>query len=313
MYSVLPVGHDPKTPKTEADFEKELEERVERVGRESMAYKRPRALKKHYDHQIYLECINKIGLNPYDRIFYGIPQKLFKLEVEVGNINSEIENFLKHEVEKYKKKERQCRSIKYSSEQALPKLSNTVTLIDKQDAQKSESSLLCNSNNVASTADIKIFYQKLTNRLKQENLIYLEAEQQKLTNEKDTEISNIKNKYIKLIDENNKNIYILKQKIEYQYESRVSAMEAQNTKNYSKTLEEKNKKIVNLSSNIKRYKKDIESLKETIKSSLKKNKHKIISYNPQGYSDSTIEPEIFYSTIVNEQWNFWCYSNDPEI
>ncbi|CAJ0924946.1 14383_t:CDS:2 [Entrophospora sp. SA101] len=26
MYSVLPVGHDPKTPKTEADFEKELEE-----------------------------------------------------------------------------------------------------------------------------------------------------------------------------------------------------------------------------------------------------------------------------------------------
>ncbi|CAJ0828922.1 203_t:CDS:1, partial [Entrophospora sp. SA101] len=112
-------------------------------------------------------------------------------EVEVGNINSEIENFLKHEVEKYKKKkERQRRSIKYSSEQAPPKLSNTVTLIDKQDAQKSESSLLCTGNNVASSADIKIFNQKLTNRLKQENLIYLEAERQKLTNEKDTEISN---------------------------------------------------------------------------------------------------------------------------
>ncbi|CAG8707765.1 15456_t:CDS:2 [Funneliformis mosseae] len=26
MYSVLPAGHDPKTPETDADFEKELEE-----------------------------------------------------------------------------------------------------------------------------------------------------------------------------------------------------------------------------------------------------------------------------------------------
>ena len=26
MYSVLPTGHDPNTPKTEADFEKELED-----------------------------------------------------------------------------------------------------------------------------------------------------------------------------------------------------------------------------------------------------------------------------------------------
>ncbi|CAJ0881070.1 670_t:CDS:1 [Entrophospora sp. SA101] len=259
-------------------------------------------------------------------------------EVEVGNINSEIENFLKHEVEKYKKKkERQRRSIKYSSEQAPPKLSNSVTLIDKQDAQKSESSLLCTGNNVASSADIKIFNQKLTNRLKQENLIYLEAERQKLTNEKDTEISNVKNEYDKLIDENNKNIYILKQKLEDQYESRVSAMETQNTKNYNKTLEEKDKKIAKLSSDNKRYKNYIVALKESNKSSLEKinklgnkcqqlediidakdqkiinlNDH-IISFNPHGGRDGTIEPESYFSYAEKGLWANRYYNSETNL
>ncbi|CAJ0634281.1 10391_t:CDS:2 [Entrophospora sp. SA101] len=93
MYSVLPVGHDPKTPKTEADFEKELEEEgwqkkhgIQKAkGVKKSVVKRElrhdkfleclktRKITRHdmyglrsYDHQIYLERVNKIGLNPYD-------------------------------------------------------------------------------------------------------------------------------------------------------------------------------------------------------------------------------------------------------
>ncbi|GBC23343.2 uncharacterized protein LOC114539624 [Rhizophagus irregularis DAOM 181602=DAOM 197198] len=102
MYSVLPAGHDPKTPETDADFEKELEEEEFRksqgvkywekkhgiqkakgvkkcvVKREFRHDKfleclRNKKLTRHdmyglrsYDHQIYLERVNKIRLNPYD-------------------------------------------------------------------------------------------------------------------------------------------------------------------------------------------------------------------------------------------------------
>src|SRR6185312_4051451 len=95
-------GHDPKTPETNADFEKELEEEESRKsqgikdwekkhgiqkakGVKKCVVKRElrhdkflkcletRKLTRHdmyglrsYDHQIYLERVNKIGLNPYD-------------------------------------------------------------------------------------------------------------------------------------------------------------------------------------------------------------------------------------------------------
>src|SRR4051812_12813538 len=48
MYSVLPAGHDPKTPETDADYEKELEEEQyrksqgEKKWEKSMAFKRRR-------------------------------------------------------------------------------------------------------------------------------------------------------------------------------------------------------------------------------------------------------------------------------
>ena len=147
-------------------------------------------------------------------------------------------------------------------------------------------------------------------------------------------------------------VYNLEQKLEDQYKSRVSAMEAKNIKKYSKILEKKDsrlasstKKIDKLYSNIERYKKDIVALKKTNKSALEEiNKFKnlckqlkdiidikdqkiisidkkIISYskdstaNPQGYSDGTIEPETFYSTYDNEKWNNLRYSAEynPEI
>jgi len=102
MYSVLPAGHDPNTPKTDADFEKELEDEETRKsqgikdwqkkhgmqkakGVKKCVVKRElrhdkflkcletRKLTRHdmyglrsYDHQIYLERVNKVGLNPYD-------------------------------------------------------------------------------------------------------------------------------------------------------------------------------------------------------------------------------------------------------
>ena len=103
-------------------------------------------------------------------------------EVDAGSINPEIENFLKHELERYKqKKERQHRCIENSAMQAPSKLSNTVTLIANQDVQKSESSLLC--NRAVSTTDIMLLHQELTKKLKHENLIYFKDERQKLFNE----------------------------------------------------------------------------------------------------------------------------------
>ncbi|CAG8839577.1 39842_t:CDS:2, partial [Gigaspora margarita] len=102
MYSVLLAGHDPNTPKTDEDFEKELEDEETRKSRgikdwqkkhgmqkakgvkksvvkrklrhdKFLEYFRTRKLTRHdmyglcsYDHQIYLERVNKIGLNLYD-------------------------------------------------------------------------------------------------------------------------------------------------------------------------------------------------------------------------------------------------------
>lgn len=212
-----------------------------------------------------------------------------------------------------------------------------------QDVQKSESSSLCNS--AVSKADITILHQdlaeqtRLTNKLKQENLLYLEGERQKIYNklkqENDTEISNIKNEYNKYIDDNNKKVYNLKQKLEDQYQSNVSAMEVK-----------KDKEIVKLSSKIKGYKKVIEALKESNKASLRKNdqlenkcrqlenkclqledvvfakdqkiisiSNKVASYNPQANRDGTIEPESYFSTYEKELWNTYYYKaiNDLEV
>ncbi|CAB4429019.1 unnamed protein product [Rhizophagus irregularis] len=79
MYSVLPAGHDPKTPETDADFEKELEEEEYRKSQGEKKWEKKHGIQKakgtthhdmyglhSYDHQIYLERVNKIGLNPYD-------------------------------------------------------------------------------------------------------------------------------------------------------------------------------------------------------------------------------------------------------
>jgi hypothetical protein len=102
MYSVLPVGHDSKTPEKPEDFEKELEEEdlkksqgikdwqkkhgtqkakgVKRstIKRELRHDKYRECLEnkqitrhnmyglRAYNHEIYLERVNKIGLNPFD-------------------------------------------------------------------------------------------------------------------------------------------------------------------------------------------------------------------------------------------------------
>ncbi|CAG8464061.1 9397_t:CDS:2 [Gigaspora margarita] len=116
MYSVLPAGHDPKTPKTEADYEKELEEEEFRksqgikywekkhgiqkakgvkkcvVKRELRHDKfleclRNKKLTRHdmyglrsYDHQIYLERVNMIG--KYDNLAKNYGDYLKKLRAE---------------------------------------------------------------------------------------------------------------------------------------------------------------------------------------------------------------------------------------
>uniref|UniRef100_U9UWG8 Uncharacterized protein n=2 Tax=Rhizophagus irregularis TaxID=588596 RepID=U9UWG8_RHIID len=86
MYSVLPAGHDPKTPndpdsedpKKKHDIQKAKGVKKCVVKRELqhdkfLEWLRNKKLTRHdmyglrsYDHQIYLERVNKIGLNPYD-------------------------------------------------------------------------------------------------------------------------------------------------------------------------------------------------------------------------------------------------------
>jgi hypothetical protein len=86
MYSVLPAGHDPKTPDDPDSEDPKKKHGIQKakgvkkcvVKRELRHDKfleclRTRKLTRHdmyglrsYDHQIYLERVNKIGLNPYD-------------------------------------------------------------------------------------------------------------------------------------------------------------------------------------------------------------------------------------------------------
>ncbi|CAG8505769.1 17405_t:CDS:2 [Cetraspora pellucida] len=86
MYSVLSAGHDPKTlddpdsedPKKKHNIQKAKGVKKSVVKRELrydkfLEYLRNKKLTRHdiyglrsYDHQIYLERVNKIGLNPYD-------------------------------------------------------------------------------------------------------------------------------------------------------------------------------------------------------------------------------------------------------
>ena len=86
MYSVLPAGHDPKTPNDPDSEDPKKKHGIQKakgvkkcvVKRELRHDKfleclRNKKLTRHdmyglrsYDHQIYLERVNKIGLNPYD-------------------------------------------------------------------------------------------------------------------------------------------------------------------------------------------------------------------------------------------------------
>jgi hypothetical protein len=86
MYSILPVGHDPKTPEDPDSEDPKKKHGIQKAkGVKKCVVKRElrhdkfleclktKKLTRHdmyglrsYDHQIYLEKVNKIGLNPYD-------------------------------------------------------------------------------------------------------------------------------------------------------------------------------------------------------------------------------------------------------
>ena len=86
MYSVLPVGHDPLTPENPDEEDPKKKHGIQKAkGVKKCIVKRElrhdkflkcletRKLTRHdmyglrsYDHQIYLERVNKVGLNPYD-------------------------------------------------------------------------------------------------------------------------------------------------------------------------------------------------------------------------------------------------------
>jgi len=86
MYSVLPAGHDPKTPDDPDSEDPKKKHGIQKAkGVKKCVVKRElrhdrfleclrnKKLTRHdmyglrsYDHQIYLEKVNKIGLNPYD-------------------------------------------------------------------------------------------------------------------------------------------------------------------------------------------------------------------------------------------------------
>ncbi|CAG8707412.1 2416_t:CDS:2, partial [Funneliformis mosseae] len=76
MYSVLLAGHDPKTPETDADYEKELEEEQYRKSQGEKKWEKKHGIQKAKDvkkcvvkrelqHDKFLE-LNKIRLNPYN-------------------------------------------------------------------------------------------------------------------------------------------------------------------------------------------------------------------------------------------------------
>src|SRR6185295_12729760 len=86
MYSVLPVGHDSKTPENPNNEDSSKKHGIQKAkGVKRSVIKRElrhdkfveclksKKLTRHdmyglrsYDHEIYLEKVNKIGLNPYD-------------------------------------------------------------------------------------------------------------------------------------------------------------------------------------------------------------------------------------------------------
>ena len=108
MYSVLPAGYNPNTPKTETDFESEEFKKhgiqkakgVKKcvVKRELQHNKFLKCFKtwkltRHdmyslcsYNHQIYLERVNKVGLNPYDNKRWILLNGIQTLHMGIGEL-----------------------------------------------------------------------------------------------------------------------------------------------------------------------------------------------------------------------------------
>ena len=280
-------------------------------------------------------------------------------EIEAGNINLVIENFLKHEVERYnqkKERQRQYTKIRDDSngidhfiplESAKLTHQSTASSIeqDRQSPISSEISCVENTELHSShtlqthTKYLKKLRQDLISKINKENVLYLKNEREKLTNENvkylETERKRLQFEYDCHFKEFSDASYKLKQKFEDRYKSKVSAMETQ----FYSTTNEYDKKIIDLTSSINRYKEDMQSLKKTNKATLEKinkleNKcrqledvvsakdqkiislnDKIISYYPRGWSDGSIEPEIYYSTYDQDLWSKWRSDTkyDPEI
>ncbi|CAG8799594.1 7907_t:CDS:2, partial [Racocetra fulgida] len=81
MYLVLPAGHDPKTPETDADFEKELEEKEFRKSQGVKYWEKKHGIqkakgvkkcvvKKELRHDKFLECLRNKKLTRHD--MYGL-------------------------------------------------------------------------------------------------------------------------------------------------------------------------------------------------------------------------------------------------
>jgi len=211
-------------------------------------------------------------------------------EIEAGNINLVIENFLKHEVERYnQKKERQRQYTKIRDDSNgidhfIPLESTELTCQstassieqDRQSPISSEISCVENTELHSShtlqthTKYLKKLRQDLISKINKENVLYLKNEREKLTNENvkylETERKRLQFEYDCHFKEFSEASYKLKQKFEDRYKSKVSAMETQ----FYSTTNEYDKKIIDLTSSINRYKEDMQSLKKTNKVTLEK-------------------------------------------
>ncbi|RHZ85661.1 hypothetical protein Glove_63g18 [Diversispora epigaea] len=188
---------------------------------------------------------------------------------QISEKHNRIETYLYHTLEIYEQGKAHNNTIDKGSQNTDVLTYSKVNISSHTENEQSSKSSTHIDHSRVSTRGAKLYLEKLrqelSSKINNENILYLENEREKLTNE-----------------------------------------------NFYNTANEQDKKIIDLTSSINRYKEDMQSLKKVNKLVnkcqqlkdvvLAKNQkiillnNKVISYCPCGWSDGSIEPEMYCST-----------------
>ena len=271
-------------------------------------------------HSYYTKQLTQLPHSIKSDIWRRLTTRKYPLTVEeASSIHPVVEELLNREVTNYlKKKDRQRLKTTANTTPGGNDTLNRLVLfeqsISEREKEMTDRENLLRQREEEHTKKLehaKLEIQKtITNKIKMENDAYLSAESQRLQDEHE-----------KFVDE----LRSLKKKLENQYNNKLQRISSHETA-MSKTLEEKDKKIAHLTSSVTLSKDDIQGVRKTLASAEKSNnmlenknqllediisakEEKIfslydlfISFVPSQALDSTIEPKTYSSMYERDSW-----------